>query len=501
MSESLSWNSSPLSFKSQGLSESDEKFSCHCQIRSDQLIENYRSILDRKQTKISTWKILEENGQICFTRGDRFSQSNDALVIRSDRICLIHPWYKSIDLNDRILSSLSSKQLSAVFEVVLLEENFSSSKYQIAIIECPCIEQQGTFCTFCQCTLKATKPTEGESNEKDHPERHHIATENSQVERISRETQTKLYAILLPPSPLNEMRKATIEMKFEDKVTRACQINTLVYLIKTKVSTKPVSCSIAGMNEYLSTDSSTRLNHSSIRNDRVQETNIGVPAIEFETLCQPPKCLNLYKNVDFDRLQVNLTEKTLETNPSMSLSQSNNYHVRSSAVAHKERSNSSVLLPKELKMDPIESETPSCSSSFIIKIDQHNQLNRCVLSTSSNAHLLLATATKMSSAYQHLQTLLMDDKTSVDELIKYQISLAFEKTYRSVSILVDDMKSSEKHRQNFLHSIYKTLFNSLQPLIDDHSIKLTCLNLIYFNNSFYDRLTMQRLRLIDTGKR
>jgi hypothetical protein len=50
---------------------------------------------------------------------------------------------------------------------------------------------------------------------------------------ITRGTQTKLFAILLPPSPLSETKQSEIEERTLRNITRTCQVNTLSYLIKT----------------------------------------------------------------------------------------------------------------------------------------------------------------------------------------------------------------------------------------------------------------------------
>ncbi len=50
---------------------------------------------------------------------------------------------------------------------------------------------------------------------------------------ITQGTQTKLFAILLPPSPLSEMKQSKIEKRTLINITRTCQVNTLSYLIKT----------------------------------------------------------------------------------------------------------------------------------------------------------------------------------------------------------------------------------------------------------------------------
>ena len=57
----------------------------------------------------------------------------------------------------------------------------------------------------------------------------------------SQETQTKLFAILLPESPLSEMKSAKIEASTSRSVTRLCQVNTLSYLIKSNESETNVS--------------------------------------------------------------------------------------------------------------------------------------------------------------------------------------------------------------------------------------------------------------------
>jgi len=485
--------------------------SCYCQNQSNQLIENYRSILDRKQSNISSWKILEENGQMCFIRGTRSCQTTDALVIRFDHICLIHPWYKDINLNDEILTSFPRKQISSVLEVVLLEDNHSSSKYQLAIIECPCVERYGTFCTFCRCTLSATEPTKLNDQEEKLessivPILSNDKNDNA-LQLISRETQTKLYAILLPPSPLSEMRKATIEMTFDDKITRACQTNTLFYLMKTKTTSmqKPLTVEHRPMinkNDYLSVNSLSHMDIESIRNDRQDQNKMKLMVDNFDIIRPPPKCINLCEKVDFDRSQVNVSMNALQTNVSITTSRSNNHLEPSpNCLQNERRVKSSVIKTEEIKVDPMKSQTLSSSSSFIITIDRDHQNDQSIIPTLLNAHLLFATATKHTSVSEHIQTLSTNDKTSVDELINYQISLATQENYRSVSIVIDDIKSLEKHRENFLHSFYNTLFTTFRRTLEDQSIKLTCMNLIYFNHSFYDRLTMQRLRLIDTGNK
>jgi len=129
---------------------------------SYKIIENYRSILDRKQQLISSWKIFEQNGKVNFTQGTQYRKGTDALVIQFNHICLINPWYKYINVNKYLSSILKQNQCYKVFEIVLLECTclINSHEYELAIIECPCLEQLKTYCTYCRLTLTAT----GQSN-------------------------------------------------------------------------------------------------------------------------------------------------------------------------------------------------------------------------------------------------------------------------------------------------------------------------------------------------
>ena len=134
-------------------------FSCHCTTKSYHLIENYRSVLDRKQPEISTWKILDHAGQISFTRGAHYRRGSDVLAIRLNRLYLIHPWYEYVDIDQQLFAGVQPKRSSQILEVVLLErvDPTGEQGFELAIVECPCLEKQGVFCTHCQCTLTAMK--------------------------------------------------------------------------------------------------------------------------------------------------------------------------------------------------------------------------------------------------------------------------------------------------------------------------------------------------------
>ena len=132
-----------MDFKKKG-------FSCH-------MIENYRSVLDRKQPEISTWKLLDHHGHISFTRGSRSRRDSDVLAIRLNDLYLIHPWYEYVNLDQHFLARLQPNQATQILEVVLLERRHPTSEqeFDLAIVECPCLEQRGTLCSYCQCTLTA----------------------------------------------------------------------------------------------------------------------------------------------------------------------------------------------------------------------------------------------------------------------------------------------------------------------------------------------------------
>lgn len=141
------------------MDDTKKGFSCHCTTKSYHLIENYHSVLNRKQPEISTWKILDHAGQISFTRGTRYRRGSEVLAIRLNHLYLIHPWYEYVDIDQQLFAGLQSKRSSQILEVVLLERVNPTGEqgFELAIVECPCLEQQGLFCTYCQCTLTAMK--------------------------------------------------------------------------------------------------------------------------------------------------------------------------------------------------------------------------------------------------------------------------------------------------------------------------------------------------------
>ncbi|CAF2978111.1 unnamed protein product [Rotaria socialis] len=116
-------------------------------------------------------------------------------------------------------------------------------------------------------------------------------------------------------------------------------------------------------------------------------------------------------------------------------------------------------------------------------------------------HTLVARASEYSVACKKLQNLLKNNDTCLEELLDSQLQLTCNNDYRSICILIDDHKQSEHYRSLFLHYIYTSLSSSLKQISENDSIQLTCMNLAFFNNSLCDIVNMQRLRLIDTGRK
>ncbi|CAF3352403.1 unnamed protein product [Rotaria sp. Silwood1] len=782
----------------------NEQCSCNNHTEMYKIIENYRSILNRKQQYISSWKIFDNNGKISFIHGSKFRKHTDALVIRSNKICLINPWYKYIDIKKQFLSILKQNQYYKIFEIVLLECNCLTNlhKYEIAIMQCPCLEQLKTYCTYCRLILIMTVHSNillsnqflknvsqqtkisfsldflhDEINIHDHfcsqlgPYKYQrtvqIQVESEQVLRaitqyersiltkkksinafhtlflskaidedadsslvepqtivllqddnikqnssqsnienrspissislpflsqknfsksivrkfhsnislssqhtielnkglllekyISQGTQTKLFAILLPQSPLSIMKHAKIADRTLVNVTRACQVNTLSYLIKTDSSQTEIQHSLEHISnvkqrvfeneiqlnqELLSKEktSSTETKHQKLMNYKDHEQIVDVPTIEFDQgelfddfqeeklnstsinekiysneeqnegfiiMPSPVKCINTCDTVDLDESitpvtslinnDINLTIHTsnlehpdtqlkiyrkLFNNSNIhiikcSTNNNNNEQLTSiqrnhslASVGHlssnsyqtsklfRLKINSYRILyrkrreyrnktriynflqrlyrrkkPKISQLHLFEHHSPSYStSSFMIATDHCKQFDNCLLTTQTNTnkhhtpyhrrqqsivnlhlnnsdmncqykaydHIIVARASKNSTACKQLQTLLNNHDTFLEQLIDSQLILTCNDDYRSICILIDDHKQSEQYRSSFLHYIYTTLSKTLKKIFENDSIQLTCMNLAFFNNSLCDIINMQRLRLIDTGRK
>lgn len=106
------------------------------------------------------------------------------------------------------------------------------------------------------------------------------------TEYKSREVQTKLFAILLPQSPLNEMKAAKIEERTLMNVTRTCQVNTLSYLIKTNESQTNLQHSKEDILSVKQIDhcsmSSIEVQHQTLTDRKYNEHGDNVPTIKFE---------------------------------------------------------------------------------------------------------------------------------------------------------------------------------------------------------------------------
>ena len=130
------------------------------------VLDNYRSILDRRQQTISSWSLSDRNGRLHLTRGTQCRRGNDALLVRSNERCLINPWYAYIDITADFLSALTPNPSSALFEAVLLECS-SPPRFRLAIIGCPCLERWNSYCVYCRwARTLVTEPDLSTSNHR-----------------------------------------------------------------------------------------------------------------------------------------------------------------------------------------------------------------------------------------------------------------------------------------------------------------------------------------------
>lgn len=145
----------------------------------------------------------------------------------------------------------------------------------------------------------------------------------------SREVQTKLFAILLPQSPLSEMKTAKIEERTLMNVTRTCQVNTLSYLIKTnenQTDLPRMDCSSS--TSFLRTESqlieelstkennlSTKMQHQTLTDHKYDAQGINIPIIQFDEeqskesifTLSTLKCINACDKVDLDERNTSIT--------------------------------------------------------------------------------------------------------------------------------------------------------------------------------------------------
>lgn len=65
-------------------------------------------------------------------------------------------------MNQHLLTIVKHSQGHQVFEIVLLECSClkSLNEYELAIVQCPCLEQRKTHCSYCRFLLIATEPSQ-----------------------------------------------------------------------------------------------------------------------------------------------------------------------------------------------------------------------------------------------------------------------------------------------------------------------------------------------------
>lgn len=129
----------------------------------------------------------------------------------------------------------------------------------------------------------------------------------------------------------------------------------------------------------------------------------------------------------------------------------------------------------------------------------HSRTKSATSHYKTHNHVIIVRASENSTACQHLQIILNQSTSSLDQLIDSQFLLTSQNNYQSVCILFDDHKQSEQHRSSFLQYVYQSLSNTLKSTLQNRCIQITCMNLVFFNNSICDLTRMHRIRLIDTG--
>ncbi|CAF0725260.1 unnamed protein product [Didymodactylos carnosus] len=134
------------------------------------IIDNYHSILNRNEKFIYSWKIEEYDKRIYLTRGTMYRANTDALIYRTDQICVVNPWYKYVQENNQeIIKILTKCNCQKVLEIVLLECNCNiKKKPDISLIECPCRQTNKEFCSYCQMVLLWSVKTDVKRSENVH---------------------------------------------------------------------------------------------------------------------------------------------------------------------------------------------------------------------------------------------------------------------------------------------------------------------------------------------
>lgn len=184
------------------------------------IVENYRSIFDRKENLFYWWEIVEEKEKFDFKRADRSVRCDEVLAIRIENTCFIYPWFRSIDLNEKIFDEIETNRRKKLFEIVLIEKYFPGGNSQIdfAFAECPCSKSLRELCRICRAILDSTEENLFEM-------KFFLMKKN-----LDKNLQTKLTAFFFPPCPAVKLAEATLESKSLDRSTRSIQVNTLLFL-------------------------------------------------------------------------------------------------------------------------------------------------------------------------------------------------------------------------------------------------------------------------------
>ncbi|CAF1107973.1 unnamed protein product [Adineta ricciae] len=569
---------------------------CACQNTngSCQIIENYRSILDRKHSFLSSWQPFDDNGKTRFKRRRQYRAKMNASLIHMCPVYVVNPWYEYVDISRHLLSFLRKSQYVRIFEIVLLECNCSTNlcKYELAIIECPCLRNLQSYCAYCQLICQMVEQTnisfslncnayheaendfltvnndqksrllrfqtsdsttdktilllQDDGNEDQYSVQskaqdysvnsslsYHCLSQNarsspSSIQTIKHKaaslgTQTKLYAILLPNSPLCELNDARIETKMIMSVTRSCQVNTLCYIVKTNErlpdhtylktddqKSRPIDdlspASQKTQNskqKFISVESINGRHHRKCFNSGIQRGLTLTPSM-------PLKCINACDAIDCNDSKYKSVPKFLNNSNEQQINNNNHNEksvpdcVKVTTGKSSRKVNSYRLFLRQRRRE----RNRKCIRHFLSQfysrtksVTSHPSLSTNITSYYKvHDHVIIVRASQNSAACQHLQIILNQSNSSLNQLIDSQFLLTSQNNYQSVCILFDNHKQSEAHRSSFLRYIYQSLSNILKCTIQNRSIQITCMNLVFFNNSIYDLTRMQRIRLIDTGK-
>ncbi|UJR26393.1 hypothetical protein I4U23_007725 [Adineta vaga] len=336
------------------------------------------------------------------------------------------------------------------------------------------------------------------------------------ISSMAQGTQTKLHAILLPQSPMSEWNDAKIEERTSMTVAAACQVNTLSYIIKKNEYQREV--------KHFKSDDPTkqhkdRLSTISRKMQNIKQHSISIDSLRYEYNTRPSdidlkeeliamssrplKCINACEAVDYN----NNSEQ-------MTCDQRSDLFITSNDDSMQKTFSSKLGSYRLFLRRRLRYRNKKCIHHFLQRLYYRKKLHRTQLSSfvasnnltdippsyKAHEHTTIVRASENSTASTHFQTILNDNDSTIGQLIDLQVMLTSDNNYNSICILLDNDKQFEKDRSLFLRYIYKTLSNTLKTILQNQSIQMTCMNLVFFNNSICDLTKMQRIRLIDTGK-